>query len=194
MSRPLTPRSTTARALGGATQDASWRRQTPLGLMTLFVSLTEAVLGTVTTLTTGTVQMVLTLFVVVYPVLIAGAFFVVLWNRPHHLYHPSEFGGGTTAEAFERATRPRLTDLDAFRDLLRRMIGGYDGDRAKALVDALGDEFSDMKSFITIQYSSEDRAADTDGNKAKKLLQRLVVLRVRDIDDVHKWQSATEGL
>jgi hypothetical protein len=177
-----------------ATTDVSWRRQTPLGLITLFVSLSETVLGAVTTLTSGTVQMLLTLFVVTFPALIAGAFFVVLWNRPHHLYHPSEFGGGTTAEAFERATRPRLTDLDAFRDLLRRMVDGYDGDRAKALVSAVAVEFTDMEPFITAQYGAQDRLTDPDGSKAKKLLQRLIVLRVRDIDDIRKWQSATEGV
>jgi hypothetical protein len=130
MNRQAMPRTDAHPAMPKeARAEVSWRRQTPLGLMTLFVSLTEGVLGAVATQTTGTVQMLLTLFVIIYPVLIAGAFFVILWDRPHHLYHPSEYGGGTTAETFERATRPRLTDLDAFRDLLskstsRRNRGG----------------------------------------------------------------------
>ena len=41
------------------------------------------------TKTTGGVQIMLTLFVIVFPVLIASAFFLLLWFRPDHLYAPS---------------------------------------------------------------------------------------------------------
>jgi hypothetical protein len=51
-----------------------------------------------------------------------------------------------------------------------------------------------METFITTQYSPDVSAADTDGSNARKVLQRLVVLRVRNIEDVHRWQGAAGRL
>jgi hypothetical protein len=168
--------------------------RTPLGLMAIFVTLTETALGTVATQTTGTVQMLLTIFVITFPVLIAAAFFAILWDRPHHLYHPSEYTAGTTAEIFERATRPRLSDLDAVKALLPYTVDVLDGDRAKALVASIAAGFIDIEPFIATQYSADIAAADADGSKARKVLKRLVVLTVRGTEDVEKWQGAIGAL
>ena len=54
---------------------------TPLWVISLFVSLTEAVLGIAETKTTGGVQLALTVFVIAFPSIIAGAFFAVLWSH-----------------------------------------------------------------------------------------------------------------
>jgi hypothetical protein len=56
---------------------------TPLWIVALFVSLTETVLGIAVTQTTGGVQVALTVFVLVFPVLIAGSFFAILWHKPY---------------------------------------------------------------------------------------------------------------
>ena len=64
----------------------------PLWIIFLFFSFAEATLGVAAFKTTGGVQITLTAFVVIFPVLIAAAFFVVLWFRPEHLYAPRDYG------------------------------------------------------------------------------------------------------
>lgn len=174
--------------------ELSWRRQTPLGLITLFVTLTETGLGALSTQTSGAVQMLLTIFVVTFPVAIASAFFAILWNRPHHLYHPSEYAAGTTAEMFERATRPRPSDLYVVRALLSSMVDTMDAVRAKALVTSVVGRFAGLDAFIAAQYSDEIRASDADGAQARTALRRLIVLTVHGTDDVETWQDAIGSL
>jgi hypothetical protein len=70
----------------------SRKAMTPLWIVALFVSLTEAVLGVAVTQTNNGVQIALTAFVIFFPLLIAGAFFLILWNRPYVFYPPTEFG------------------------------------------------------------------------------------------------------
>jgi hypothetical protein len=67
------------------------KQLTPLWVISLFVSLTEAVLGISATKTAGGVQVALTAFVIAFPVLIAGAFFAVLWSKAYVFYPPSEY-------------------------------------------------------------------------------------------------------
>jgi hypothetical protein len=67
-------------------------RVTPLGIVATFVTLTETVLGLALTQVTGGVQIALTVFVITFALLVAGAFFVILWFRPFVFYSPSEFG------------------------------------------------------------------------------------------------------
>lgn len=79
------------------------RRLTPLWVISLFVSLTEATLGIAATRATGAVQLTLTIFVVVFPVLIAAAFFAVLWWKPYAFYPPSEYGKQVSVEQYVQA-------------------------------------------------------------------------------------------
>lgn len=191
------PGPSTTRARTNDKPDISVNRRTPLGLMTLFVTLTETVLGAVATQTTGTVQMLLTIFVITFPIFIASSFFAILWNRPHHLYHPSEYGAGTTAQVFERVTRPRPSDLDTTKALLRNTIDFLERDKAKALVSAITGAFAAMEPigpFIAAQYNTDIHAADADGGKARDALKRLVVLTVRDTEDIEKWQGTIAAL
>lgn len=76
---------------------------TPLWVISLFLSLTEIVTGIAVTQATGGVQVALTVFVIVFPLFVAGAFFAVLWNRPYVFYPPTEFGGGTNVLDYVRA-------------------------------------------------------------------------------------------
>jgi hypothetical protein len=66
---------------------------TPLWVISLFVTLTEVMTGVAATQTSGGVQVALTAFIIIFPSLIASAFFWFLWKRPHHLYSPSEYQG-----------------------------------------------------------------------------------------------------
>jgi hypothetical protein len=65
---------------------------TPLWIVALFVSLTETVLGVAVTQTSGDIQVSLTVFVIIFPLLIAGSFFGILWSKPYVFYPPTEFG------------------------------------------------------------------------------------------------------
>ncbi len=94
---------------------------TPLWVISLFISLTETVLGLAVTKTTGTVQVMLTVFVIVFPVMIAAAFFVLLWFRPHHLYAPSDYSNVTgVREYVEAVTMTKLVLRDTSADTLVR--------------------------------------------------------------------------
>jgi hypothetical protein len=67
-------------------------RLTPLWIVSLFVTLTETVLGTAATQTAGNIQLALTVFVLIFPVFVAGAFFLILWHRSWVFYSPNEYG------------------------------------------------------------------------------------------------------
>ena len=76
-----------------ALDQAAGRKQlTPLWVISIFVSLTEVVLGVAASKTTGDIQVALVSFVMTFPLLIAGAFFICLWSRPWVFYPPSEYG------------------------------------------------------------------------------------------------------
>lgn len=81
------------------------RSLTPLWVISLFVSLSEATLGVAVTQTTGSIQVTLTIFVVLFPVLIAAGFFAVLWQKPYAFYPPSEYGGHVNVEQYIQAMR-----------------------------------------------------------------------------------------
>ena len=64
---------------------------TPLWIVAAFVTLTEAVLGFAVTQVEGGVQVALTVFVISFALLVASAFFLILWHRPWVFYAPSEY-------------------------------------------------------------------------------------------------------
>jgi len=78
---------------------------TPLWVISLFLSLTEAVAGLLLSNADARIQAALTAFVIVFPLLVAGAFFAILWNRPYVLYPPTEFGEATDVDRFVGALR-----------------------------------------------------------------------------------------
>src|SRR3954453_7337915 len=70
------------------------RRLTPLWIISIFVGLTETVLGvTVANVSNIGIQTALTAFVIAFPLLIAAAFFGILWSRPWVYYSPGEYAG-----------------------------------------------------------------------------------------------------
>lgn len=79
------------------------RAVTPLVIIALFVSLTEAVLGLALPRSAGGIQVALTAFVIGFPLLILGVFFAILWFKPWVLYPPREFGPQTDVGAFVEA-------------------------------------------------------------------------------------------
>src|SRR5690242_9171004 len=79
------------------------RRLTPLWIISLFVSLTETVAGIAATQVSGSIQIAFTAFAIGFAVLVAVAFFLILWNRPYVFYSPTEFGKQTDVDQFVKA-------------------------------------------------------------------------------------------
>jgi hypothetical protein len=82
----------------------------PLGMIALFLSLTQIVLGVAATQLSGVMQVALVIFVMAFPTLIAIAFFVILWCKPYVLYPPTEFRGGADVGSFVDAMQRRAVD------------------------------------------------------------------------------------
>ena len=89
--------------MGQMEQGSLQRRiKTPLGIIALFISVTETVLGIGVTQTSGGIQITITVFVLSFPLIIAGTFFFILWKKPWALYAPTEYGDGTNVEDYVR--------------------------------------------------------------------------------------------
>ena len=111
---------------------------TPLWIVATFVSLTEAVLGIALTQVTGGVQVALTCFVIVFALLVASAFFVILWNRPFVFYSPAEFGQ-TDPKSFIEAMRGKVPD-QVVQQLKDAEAEPKDDNAQFLLMDSLVDE------------------------------------------------------
>jgi hypothetical protein len=79
------------------------RVMNPLWIISLFLGLTEVTIGVVATQVEGFIQVILTVFAIVFPSGVAFAFFRILWTRPYVLYAPRDFPQHLTAEAYVRA-------------------------------------------------------------------------------------------
>lgn len=114
-------------------------RITPLWIVAAFVTMTESVLGYALTQVDGGVQIALTAFVISFAILVAGAFFVILWNRPYVFYPPSEYGD-KDPKAFVDALRgPQPERIREQRELLEKL---------DAQPDNSDNEFSIINSLI----------------------------------------------
>lgn len=86
---------------------------TPLSIISIFFSFTEIIAGYAVTSTSGTIQIILTFFVVVYPTIVAFCFFAILWLDPSKFYAPTDF---KTDEAYlkmqERRVNPSTTNIE----------------------------------------------------------------------------------
>lgn len=75
-----------------ASERGAQKKLTPLWVISIFVSLTEAVLGVAVTRVAGDIQLAQVAFVLTFPVLIAAAFFACLWWKPWVFYPPGDYG------------------------------------------------------------------------------------------------------
>jgi hypothetical protein len=94
------------------------RAMTPLWVIALFISLTETVLGVAATRVSGNLQIALTVFVIGFPLLIAGGFFAILWFRPYVLYPPTDFRGGADVTSYVDAMQHRVADESRIHALI----------------------------------------------------------------------------
>lgn len=94
----------------------------PLWIISLFLSLTETVLGVGVFRTKGGIQVALTAFVIVFPVLIAIAFFAILWKRAIVLYRPADFGSDVDPQSFADALRDRGADQADLYETIENVV------------------------------------------------------------------------
>lgn len=101
---------------------------TPLWVISAFLSLTEAVAALALTQATDDIQVALTAFVIFFPILVAAAFFAILWFRPYVLYPPTEYGDHTditqyvTALGGRSSSTPGVDQETAIREIAQREV------------------------------------------------------------------------
>jgi hypothetical protein len=104
----------------------SW--SSPLGIIALFLTVTETVTGIAVMQAAGGIQIALTCYVIALPLLVLTAFFFVLWHKPYVLYPPSEYGKGVDVHDHVDAMQKNVLDrreIDESRiyDIVQRSIG-----------------------------------------------------------------------
>lgn len=126
-------------------------RVTPLWIVATFVTLTETVLGLALTQVAGGVQVALTVFVIGFALLVATAFFFILWFRPYVFYSPSEFGN-VDPKDFIDAMRGRLPDRVVAQIEMVEQVEARPADRLAQfrLIDSLTDE--SVRQFLILMH------------------------------------------
>jgi hypothetical protein len=129
----------------------------PLWIITLFFSFTEVALGFAVFNTIGGIQIALTSFVIIFPLLSAIGFFTLLWSRPEHLYAPKDY---TNDEAFlksiegARTSRTNIINLD--KEIQDRINGFLTSDElVQKLSDSQGEQLKKL-----LQTTAEDITSD----------------------------------
>jgi hypothetical protein len=83
--------------------DIPRRGLSPLWVIALFLSFSETVLGMAVMNTSGGIQIALTSFVIAFPTIVGGLFFLILWKKPYVFYPPAEFGKSVDVKTYVEA-------------------------------------------------------------------------------------------
>jgi hypothetical protein len=160
------------------------RSLTPLGIIAGFVGLTEAVLGIGLTQVVGGVQVALTVFVIAFPCVIAGAFFLILWHRPFVFYSPAEYGDTDPGEYASAMRTGMLTDIamqiesieaqPADKDKQFALIDSLIEEPKRQLVILMNDKNAEMPLWSYISYvTGGDRSWSSGGVTGQDMLTKL---------------------
>ncbi|WP_287879377.1 hypothetical protein [Aquitalea sp.] len=123
---------------------------TPLWVISLFLSLTEGVLGVGVIQTAGGIQIALASFVIIFPIAVAIAFFSILWFKPYVLYSPFEFGSAEDAATFIEAIS---RDAKAIQDKANQVTEA--AEEIEALRSELTNKVAELEEKI---QKAEDNA------------------------------------
>jgi hypothetical protein len=159
---------------------ASKSSMTPLWVISLFLSLTEVVTGFAVIQASGAIQVALTAFVIAFPILVALAFFSILWNRPHVLYPPTEFAGGADIESYVNAIRRQGRQTGAALEMAEKAI---ESPEIKAT----------LKSVLSKSGPAEQAQIDHAVSEVSKTAREMIRRNVLSIDIsriTHKQGSA----
>lgn len=148
---------------------------TPLWIIALFVSLTETVVGTAVIKTNGEIQLVLTVFVVVFPIFIASLFFMILWNRPYVLYPPTEYGNGTDINNYVDAIQRKGYDKNKLYSSIQEII------HASITSDEIVSKLSQLTKNSTTK-STENQISQVLNTAVGKAVKRISEINFITID------------
>ena len=95
---------------------------TPLGIIALFVGLSETIAGFAAIKTEGLVQLIFAAFSVLFPIGIAAAFFFVLWKRAQVFYPPKEFGPNVDVRHYAEAMRHQAQGQQELQTTIKNTI------------------------------------------------------------------------
>lgn len=153
------------------------RGLTPLWVISLFLSLAETVLGVGVIATSGGIQIALTVFVIVFPLLIAGAFFAILWNRNHVLYPPHEFGQQVNVVEYVDAMQRRPLNQDQLLPSIDKAIQTslQSKDFIGKLVETVSKSPSNLAitEVATLLKAQADKAVETIKEEAFWTIERF---------------------
>lgn len=139
---------------------------TPLWIIASFVSLTEVVLGYAITKTTGGVQVSITVFVILFAILVATAFFLILWHRPYVFYAPSEYGN-IDPKQFIDAVKTSVSPIVREQVKLVKKVeeNPQDKDAQYNLIDSLLDPVTRQHLILMEEFDVEIPYTDMFGHK-----------------------------
>ena len=125
-------------------------RMTPLLLIAAFLSLTEIIAGVTVLKTAGIIQIILTVFVVTFPVFISIAFFYLLAFRNYVLFAPHEYAEDTSVSEYVQAMSRQQSVPEKYDLTAHALLGVLD-----AIKQELPEVISNMpqppKKTVTIQ-------------------------------------------
>jgi hypothetical protein len=108
------------------TRSSNQRRLlTPLAVISLFVAMTEGAMSFAATQTTGSIQLLFTVFAMLLAICVVSLFFITLWYRPWVLYHPGEYGRqdvGRYVEAMNARGRDEVSVDQSIQRSLRTIF------------------------------------------------------------------------
>lgn len=144
------------------------RRITPLTIILSFILLVEAVVMGGVVSTGGNVQIILTIFCALFPILIGVPFFFILYSRPWVFYAPHEYGMNIEPSAYISAVS-RETYLKAsentskfIEELPARIVNEVEklGDDRKFLIE-MGNSSTEGRNKILDDLSTSIKSSWT---------------------------------
>lgn len=129
----------------------------PLWIISLLLGVCQLTLGAATTITSGWVQALFAVFMVVYTAAVTGGFFYLLHNRAQVFYSPREYRGGATVEQYTQAMagqRVVASTTEAVLASFERTLNqekGVDRTQAREIMQSARTEVK--RSTITVDLS-----------------------------------------
>jgi len=141
----------------------------PLWIISLILGICQLTLGAATTLTSGWIQGVFAIFMVIYTSSVTAGFFYLLNSRAHVFYSPREYKGGATVEQYSKAVAraqyqaksqaqvvSTSTDL-AFASLEKSLTAAHADDHL--IRNVLSSARSEVRrSTVTVNLSTFDKS------------------------------------
>ena len=128
----------------------------PIGVIGGFTALSEIAMVIAAVQTEGGIQLLMTMFAVLFPIGIAAAFFYVLWHRPEVLYPPREYGTTSVADyAYAMRQRNSGPSPDKIAETIEVSIQKAISEREPELLQALSES-------MTAGHTPSNRLGDRD--------------------------------